>query len=117
MKGDKGDLSHPKIYHRSLTDVESEFAGTLLGFDDYVSKFYNFFISLRDQEADLRVRYGAGGRDRIVSGNLVSTSSSFSNSIQRLQQRLHGISNKTNKGIAKWQQHLHGTLLSHLLKR
>jgi hypothetical protein len=55
MKGDKG-LVNPIFSTTADTDSALEFSGTLLGFDDYVSK--SFFFSLSLQRPVLMSGYG-----------------------------------------------------------
>lgn len=43
MKGDKGMSSHTPL-EAIWPDVSTEFSGTLLGFDDYVSKYLPVFL-------------------------------------------------------------------------
>jgi hypothetical protein len=43
MKGDKGMSSHTPL-NAIGPDVSAEFSGTLLGFDDYVSKYLSLFF-------------------------------------------------------------------------
>lgn len=71
MKGDKGiEQSHLNLQQveKALLSYQRphpEFAGTLLGFDDYVSMFCPFTLLPRPL-TNLPHRYGARGRDRVV---------------------------------------------------
>ena len=83
MKGDKGKcLSKNKVSHlqRSAAKlaVYSEFAGTLLGFDDYVSTSLLLVVCFtRNRLTYSLLRYGAGGCDRVVGSSLCRASDSL----------------------------------------
>lgn len=68
MKGDKGTLPRSDHYygnHLTCTSL-TEFAGTLLGFDDYVSKYCECDTIIDVSMLTQALRYGSGGCDRVV---------------------------------------------------